>query len=288
MRAIIFLGLVQNIEPLIPRLLKFLASVEAAGISTGCIFGENGSKDRTREALLAISHGRMKVLDTSFMVHIPGRLRRMALGREALQKELDRIPWHFEFVCVVDWDVLLAEPINPVSFAHALDQLAARDDIFAVSATSHPTYYDLLAYEDTAISFADLPMQAKQAQRDPWTYYRFYSTQVYPAQARLTRSDELAATSAFNGMCIYKKDDFASGSYTTSGNFDICEHVNLHRSIAGISGKRIAVLPGLSLLAPREHIHKSLPVFAFFALRKLLTRLSQAPLRKTLARLRRA
>jgi hypothetical protein len=277
MVSVVFLGLVQNIAHLIPHLEAFLAHLESEGITTSCIFGENGSIDGTREGLRSLQRPRVEVLDTSFMANIKGRLERMAIGREALQKQLDYARCEPDFVCVVDWDVLLPEGLTADAFSQALRHLSDREDLYAVSATSRPTYYDLLAYEDEDMTFADLPKASKHAQRNFWAYYRLYFGFVFPAQKKLTRNDEVLAISAFNGLCIYKTSSFKLGSYTGSGNFEICEHLNLHRSIANARGQRVAILPTLCLVAPDEHIRKNMPLFVLSVLMKLLKRTKTLP-----------
>ena len=140
MVTIAFLGLVQTIEPLVPKLVWFLESLHKAGLSSRCIFGENGSSDATRQALEAEDRSDWRIVDTSFMAEIAPRLKRIAYGRQKLKDELSQSAWRCDFVCVVDWDVLLAAPPSAEAIADTIKELETRVDLFAVSPTSKPTY----------------------------------------------------------------------------------------------------------------------------------------------------
>lgn len=213
-------------------------------------------------------------MDTSFLAHVPGRLQRMALGRERLAAEVREMGDGVRAVCVVDVDEQFFDSLDPALLVARLQRLESDDAVFALSATSRPTYYDLLAFEDGCRSFPRLLEQIRQREGHPLAYYRFFRDVFYPAQRSLTTDDDIVCTSAFNGLCLYRRDSFVAGSYLPpAGGEWICEHVTFHRSIARATGRSMVVDGTLVLPTPPEHGHRSLPGFVAQRLVKLVRRL---------------
>ena len=267
------LGLARDCAQTLPSFLRLVAELEADGISSLVIVGENGSRDGTRALLLqAARRGVLRVEDTGFMAREP-RFRRMALGRQALADALRGTGIASEFVCVLDLDAPMRTPPNVASLRRAMSRLNGDPDIFAVAATSRPSYYDLIAFDDGRICFEGLARTIKQSERNPIAYYRLFDQTIYPAQAALTTNRELRCLSAFNGLALYRASDYAQGGYVTETPAEICEHLTFNRAIASASGKSMVVDPGLRVDMPAEHGRKPFLPFWIQRARKLAQRL---------------
>jgi hypothetical protein len=270
---IVFLTLARNCADTIPGLVRGLETLRQSGMKVIAVVGENGSDDGTRELLeeAAASTGMVSVVDTSFMAAATERLQRMALGRQFLAGYAKEMPLSALAICVLDVDEPFLEHLDPASLLSALHRVTDNDDVFAVSATSRPTYYDLLAFEDEDRSFADLDKRIQRVQRNPFEYYSFFQKVIYAEQRRLTYDSDIKCRSAFNGLCLYKAESYAMGSYLPpqSGPW-ICEHVTFNRSVATGTGRHMVVDGALVLPMPPEHGRRTLPGFFWQRMRKLL------------------
>lgn len=260
---IVFLALARDCAKTIPNALRALELFDASGLLVKAVVGENGSRDETPKLL---QHHLVEVVDTSAMGHTASRLERMALGRQIVAdyaRGMDTRAF-----AVVDLDEWFLGAIKPDHLRSVLDRLG---EVFAVAATSAPTYYDLLAYEgQDGDGFLGLDDQIRELQRNPAAYYRLFRDTIYPAQERLTSAADVRCTSAFNGVCIYDADAYRAGSYqpTAPGPW-ICEHITFNRSVAEATGRAMVVDPGLVLPMPAEHGRRTFPGFVWQRLQKL-------------------
>lgn len=264
MYDIVFLALARDCAKTVPAALRALEYFDASGMSVRAVVGENGSRDATRELL---EHHLVSVVSTSAMGSVANRLERMALGRQIVADQARELPT--KAFAVVDLDEAFLGAVSVDQLRATLARLDS--DVFAVAATSAPTYYDLLAFEDlNGSGFIDLDVQIRESQRDALRYYRLFRDTIYPAQERLTSGGDLSCTSAFNGLCIYGAEAYRTGSYLPSvpGPW-ICEHVTFNRSVAGATGRPMVVDPGIMLPMPFEHGRRTLPGFVWQRARKL-------------------
>jgi len=268
---IVFLALAQNCAATLPKFFEMLSDLKRAGMHCIAYIGENHSRDGTTVLLReAAQRNDVVHISTDFMADEPNRLRRMALGRQHLKNKLSASDLDPKLICIADVDTVMRQPPTLSAIRGAIVQLA-RPDIFAVSATSWPTYYDILAYEDDRFSFDFLAEDFKRHQTNIFSYYRFFVKNVYPFRRILTTERELLCTSAFNGMAIYKADAYALGSYVDS-DFRTCEHVIFNRKIAMITQQKLLVDPGLLLLTPDDHSEENFINFTLRRVKKLLMR----------------
>ncbi|UMY18611.1 glycosyltransferase family 2 protein [Methylobacterium organophilum] len=266
---ITILGLARDCARTIPNLLGLIDALQASGITTQAIIGENGSRDGTRPLLdAAAARGRLRILDTGFMAE-HGRLKRMALGREALAGAARESGIASKVVCVVDLDTPMAVTPDAASLRQAMRRLLADDAIFAAAATSRPSYYDLIAFDDGQASFEHLLDEIHARETNPLRYYSLFRDVIYPAQEALTSERVLYCISAFNGLCLYRSEDYATGSYCTGSRFDLCEHLTFNRSVAAATGKSMIIDPLLRVAMPPEHCRKSFVAFWVQRARKL-------------------
>lgn len=267
-----FLGLARNCAGTLPGFLTLLDELCAEGSGAFAIIGENGSRDDTRSLLEGADRaGTIKFVPTEFMAREPDRLRRMALGRECLKRELDAARWRPCFVCVADLDSVLARPPSIAALFRAAAKLS-RPGVVGVSATSRPHYYDLLAYRDDDLQFDWLLGELGDARQNLFTYRRLFRSRIYPHQDALTTDREIVCLSAFNGLCIYKAQTYRTGSYLDDGP-SRCEHVTFNRSILRDAGDHLLVDPQLVLATPEDHRQEG---FVSFVWRRIRRRLSQS------------
>jgi hypothetical protein len=241
--------------------------------------GENGSKDDTRRIVeRSVEEGRAHLEDTAFMSAVSNRYQRMAIGREHLKRVLELSVSKTRYVCVADLDTVMAVPPSAREFSLALTSLQADKRIFAVSATTTPFFYDLIAFEDEVISYERLPEVFYPVRRNPLTYYKFAKENIYAKQksltsytnAKLKLDGSLVCISSFNGMCIYKSEYYKLGSYIAKNNINVCEHLVLNRSISKNSNCKMMISPHLILKTPPEHTPKNFITFLRHRLTKRL------------------
>lgn len=248
---VLVLGLARNCAATLPVFFGWVDSLSSA-FRISALIGENGSSDQTRHLIVDAERAGMPVVlvDTSEMAAIGDRLRRMAVGRERLlqQAKSERA----DIVVVADLDSVMRRPPDIVGLQRAIDLLASAPELIAVTASSRPHYYDVLAYRDHSTNFDGLNERIQQAQRSPLLYYRFMYEQVFSEQIRLTRLGPRRCYSAFNGLAVYRYADYVRGSYLGGGS-GICEHVVFHHSLDSGTEERVAVIDELCIATPPEH-----------------------------------
>lgn len=269
---LIFLGLARDCEKTLPGFVQAVERLNGVdGLRSIAVVGEDGSRDGSREILeaAAAASGRIRLVDTAPMARGSSRLERMALGREILATEARAI--NARVVCVIDLDEPFLEALEPKALMGAVDRVNEDQRLFAVSATSRPSYYDLLAFESDDTSFRDLESQLRSRRSHPLAYYRIFRDVIYPEQMRLTSRDDILCRSAFNGLALYQSKIYARGSYLPSSDGPwICEHITFHRSLAAVTGRGGMVVDSrLVLPMPTEHGRRGLPGFAWQRVRSV-------------------
>src|SRR5262245_19196347 len=150
MNDLLFLGLAKNCARTIPKFAKLLDRLEISNYNVRAIIGENGSRDNTRSVIRSF-YPRITPLDTSFMGKERSRLRRIAMGREALLQKAKGLK--ADYVIVSDFDNVMEHPPRPDDIGTAIAHLQADPKLFAVGATSMPCFYDLLALRGGGIKY---------------------------------------------------------------------------------------------------------------------------------------
>lgn len=268
---IVFLALARNCERTVLSTLEAIDRLQREGLRIHMVVGENGSSDATPKMLeSARRHGTVSVIDTGFMTNYSTRLERLARGRQRLAAELKN--FETTAVGVVDLDEPFLAQLSAKTLSSNLRRLSEAH-VFGVSATSRPTYYDLLAFEDDFEAFASLDGQIRSLERNPIRYYKLFRDIVYPSQQRLTSGNDLLCTSAFNGLALYEATTYRSGTYLPPVNASwICEHVTFNRSLATATGQKMLVSAELVVPMPPEHGRQSLVRFVAQRGKKLISR----------------
>ncbi|WP_243373310.1 glycosyltransferase family A protein [Microvirga solisilvae] len=267
--GIVFLSLARNCAKFLPKLFALLEKTASQGIQVAAVVGENGSTDGTGDCLKSRQLQSRDVVhvDTSFMSSMPSRLRRMAEGREMLLRyAAERFP-DVKYVCVIDVDNVLATNLSSEMLLETADQIYAKRNIFGVSATSAPYYYDISALRCSAFFEKNIYPEIMSAKGNMLGYYKFMRDNLFKVQREFTRSHVRLCESAFNGLCVYRPSDYFSSSYIGEDQDDVCEHVILNQRIANSTGEKILVDNRLILAMPPEHGPQS---FASFMGRRAL------------------
>ncbi|WP_131114729.1 glycosyltransferase family 2 protein [Lichenihabitans psoromatis] len=266
---VVFLSLARDCARTLPIFFDFTASLRDSGMRCAAIIGENGSRDATKDLLrTAQAGGHVVAVSTDFMAQIPDRLQRMAVGRQHLKEQLEKSSWTPRFVCIVDLDNAFEQPPTPASFSNAIAKLEHRG-VFAVSATSRPLYYDLLAFEDGSISFEFLLDEIESHQTNLFAYYRFFRDHIDEQRRLLTSPTDRQCTSAFNGLCLYPNEAYALGSYIDAASRR-CEHLTFNRRVAAATGLQMLIDRELVLKTPSDHNEEAFVPFVIRRLRKRL------------------
>jgi hypothetical protein len=269
---VVFLALARDCATTIPGFLKGLESLQEAGLRVRALVGENGSSDNTRALLnsAAASEGTVEVLDTGFMSDVKDRMQRMAVARQFLAEQVKKLSGGVRVIGVIDMDEPFMEHLDPDVLKSVLSRLQSEDGIFALSATSIPTYYDLLAFEDGSRAFTYLEKRIQSLRSNPVAYYRLFRDVIYSEQDDLTSRSDIRCRSAFNGLALYKSEAYALGTYLAQAPSDwICEHVTFNRSVGAATGQPMIIDASLILPMPAEHGRKTLPGFVWQRTSKL-------------------
>lgn len=258
----VFLALARDCAKTIPGALRSLESYDASGLQVHMVVGEDGSKDSSRELL---DHHLVTVVDTSEMSTASNRLERMAIGRQIVANHSRDMKTRS--FAVVDLDEPFLRSVNVNQLRSSISRF---DSVFAVSAKSSPTYYDLLAYDRGPGNFIHLEDQIREARSNVFKYYELFAYEIYPAQALITNDGDINCISAFNGLAIYEPDAYRSGSYMPSepGPW-VCEHITFNRGVSASTGQEMFVDSTLVLPTPPEHGRRGLFGFIWQRVKKV-------------------
>ena len=267
-----FLCLARNCQKTLPLFFEYLNRLEKERLSWNALIGENGSSDKTRPLILGAGDARISLFDTAFMAKAPSRLVRMAVGREALMEATRTLPIEGVYVCIADLDNVMSSPPEPALLLNAIHELEENQNLFAIGATSHPYFYDLLSLRTESHDYSSLNADIAEAKKYPFTYFKFHQERIFNQQRKFTASQPIVCLSSFNGFCVYRAADYYRGSYRASDEADVCEHVTLNLSIARATGKRMLISPELSIKMPADHAPVGRVRFWFDRLKKSLVR----------------
>jgi hypothetical protein len=264
---VVFACLARNCKATIANLFVTMENLRGAGVSCAAIIGENGSTDGTRQLIIRASTANVRFIDTSLVDNIYNRLEKMARARECVRCAVVDLFPKSRFVCVADLDNVMTKPLSSASIAAALSCLTEREDIFAVSATSFPWYYDLLAYRSESMDFFGLEAKIRKNRRGVLQYYAFHRDYIYPFQRQITKLGTHLCESAFNGICVYRTADYIHGSYVSGNDFKNCEHLAFNDSVGKNSNRKMLVLTDIAIDTPPDHGPSN--IFAFYWRRTL-------------------
>lgn len=248
---IIFLGLAQNCEKYLPNFFNKIEEI-SKNYRLKVIIGENGSTDFTFDLIQKkISQSNIyDLVDTTFIEKFSDRIKRLALAREAIKKNLIESKITSEFVCVIDLDEVINENFNSNLIKNLSNYLKKNEDkYFGISVSSKPYYYDILNYESL-----EYPNQfIKQLQNNKSIRsYKDRKKYIYNVQKKLTTKNSFECISGFNGMCIYQYKDYIMSNYSENIQDQTPEHLLFNRYLNKKLNKKILVTSNFFRM-PNEH-----------------------------------
>ena len=269
---LLFLCLARDCEATINKFFSYLDRLNAEGFVCTVLIGENGSQDQTRAMILGAVSKNVHLVDTGIMSVQKGRLTRMAVGRQLLLETSRNMATQMDYVCVADLDNAMERPPDPSSVRSSVRSLQEDPGLFGAGATSTPFYYDLLSLKSDTYYNPRLPQELAEAKRRPLSYYRYHEDSIYARQREVTSPNPVFCESSFNGFCIYPVSSYYVGTYRCSEENNVCEHLTFNLSISLKTGKRMVIVPELTINAPRDHAPVSFGRFWMDRLKKIVTR----------------
>jgi hypothetical protein len=252
---IAFLGLAQNCSKTLPNFFTFLNKIENDFNKIYLFIGENDSKDNTLDILKNYKNKKItkKIINTNFMKKYTHRLERMAQGRNYISKLLNKLK--LDFVVWLDLDDVLSNGINRNEFLNSINILKKGNNLFGVSATSYPHYYDILSLRINKYFMKNIYYISQI--KNIFTGYILRKKYIYNIQKKINKISKLTISS-FNGMCIYKFKYYKYSSYinfnsSSKETREIVEHVIFNEKISKKFKKFILINKSLSLSMPLQH-----------------------------------
>jgi hypothetical protein len=251
--CVMFLALARDCGRTIGNLFTFLRRCDEVGLNWRLLVGENDSKDNTRQILTEASRDpRVRIVSTNAMSIVSDRLVRMAVGRNVLLNEARSFASEITHVAVIDVDEVLNPNFSVLAIKKYLSILDGDLSLIAISSTSAPYYYDLLALRMDGVKTDDIADRLDDLRSKYLSYYRYHRDYIYSVQKKMTSFDVTYVESAFNGLCIYRSDDFFGGDYLKGRIGNECEHVTFNRSIRS-SAQSIMISKDLIARMPKTH-----------------------------------
>ena len=275
-KNIAFLALTQNSEKTLSHFLNFYKKIKKKYKNCYLIIGENDSRDNTKVILKAFkkSDKNFILVNTDFARKYEYRLEKMSNLRETISKKLNSLNRKIDYICWLDLDDVIENSLSVNNFYNANLLLVKNKNLFGVSATSKPYYYDILSFRMKNffmknIYFISLNKKIIEG-------YKLRKKNIYDIQLKVTNSKNLYTISSFNGMCIYNYNDYKHGSYIEKKSIirSQVEHVTLNKKIHKKTKKYIFIDKNLILSLPKEHMpYKNFIHFCFIKLLYYLLRL---------------
>jgi len=252
---IAFSGLAQNCSKSLPNFFTFLNEIDDDFKKIYLLIGENESKDNTLEILKNYKNKKItkKIINTSFMMQYTHRLEKMAKGRNHISKLLKKLK--LDYIIWLDLDEVLKNGINRNEFLNSIKILKKRNDLFGVSAISHPYYYDILSLRIEGYFMKNIYYISKI--RNILTGYILRKKYIYNIQKKINKLEKLSISS-FNGMCIYKFKYYKHSKYVKFNKSnkeyrEKNEHVTFNEIIYKKFKKYILINKNLILSMPSQH-----------------------------------
>ena len=250
----------RDVAEYLSRLFEVLEEVIEACADFRIAIAENDSVDRTAELahLFAERHGRVSILQyPGLSALLPERTDRLSFLRNSIIEEFVSAtqPEH-------NWTVLMLDADEVTSALTCSDVLALVDfltshpEFCAASANSQPAYYDVWTLRSDDWSIDDCWAQVA---RRPASLSRAQATRMFVAERQRSipaNSIPIPAWSAFGGLAAYHLSEIKHCRYNgRSESGEIwSEHVRLNLELTTMTGKPLAIVPSVNVVAPPEHL----------------------------------
>jgi hypothetical protein len=248
---IIFLGLAQNCENYLDNIFKKIDEISYKK-KIKIFIGENGSNDFTFDKIQKkISVNKIyNFIDTTFIEKYQDRIKRLANARQSLIEKIIQLNIKSDYICVVDLDDVINDQFN-LNLINSLCEILKKnqDKYFGISLNSKPYYYDILNFESEEFPNTNI----KQLQNNKSiNSYRNRKKFIYDVQKKISKKKIFEAISAFNGLCIYKFDEFITSKYLEDKKDQTPEHLYFNRRLNKHFNKKILVTDNYFNM-PKEH-----------------------------------
>ncbi len=253
--TIAFLGLAQNCSRGLYNFFNFIEKIQDEFQKIYIFIGENNSKDNTLEILKNYKNKKVekKIINTFFMSKYSYRLEKMARGRNYVSSFTKGLK--LNYVVWLDLDDVLSDGIKKKDFLNSIKILDNRKDLFGVSATSSPFYYDILSLRIKGYFMKNIYQISRV--KKLFKGYSLRKRNIYDIQKKINENSKLSISS-FNGICIYKYKYYKISSHTNFNKSlkkirEQVEHVTFNEIIYNKFKKFILINKNLKLKMPEEH-----------------------------------
>ena len=248
---IIFLGLAQNCENFLDNFFKQIDKISYEK-KISVFIGENGSMDYTFDKIQKkISKNKIyNFVDTTFIEKYPDRIKRLAHARQCLHDKIIELNLRSKYICVVDLDDVINDQFN-LELIHNLCETLRKnqDKYFGISLNSKPYYYDILNFESE--EFPNKSIKKLQNNKKI-NSYKDRKKFIYEVQKKITEKKVFETISAFNGLCVYKFDEYIASKYLEDRKDQTPEHLYFNRILSKNLNKKILVTENFFRM-PKEH-----------------------------------
>ena len=249
---IAFLGLAQNCEKHLPKFFSVIKEISQKK-KIEVYIGENGSDDFTFGVIqknIADNNKNINFIDTTFIEEFDDRIKRLALARQTLKNILIQSNLKPKFVCVVDLDDVLNHNFNSNMIENLIVLLdEKKDQYFGISVNSKPYYYDILNFESD--EFPNRYIKKLQNNKSIKSYNDRRNF-IYKVQHLLTKKKFFDCISGFNGLCIYRYEEYIKSDYVENAKDQTPEHLFFNRYLNKTLDKKILVTNNFFKM-PDEH-----------------------------------
>lgn len=250
---------VRNVASYLPRLLDVLHEVASNCEDARIVIAENDSADATGEISAAFvgSDPRFSLLQyPGLAALVPVRTDRLAFLRNSIVEE---------FLSTTnpedDWTAVMLDADEVTSALKSSDVLELvrflkdNSQYCAATANSQPAYYDVWTLRCEGWSPDDCWTQVS---RRPAAVSQEQAIQTFVAgrQRRIPPDSEpIAVASAFGGLAVYHLADLTTCRYAgTDAGEECSDHIPVHSELTALTGKPMAIVPGVNVIAPAEHL----------------------------------
>lgn len=248
---IIFLGLAQNCEKFLDNFFKEIDKISYEK-KISVFIGENGSSDYTFDKIQKkISKNKIyNFIDTTFIEKYQDRIKRLAHARQCLLDKIIELNLRSKFICVLDLDDVINDKFN-LNLIHNLCEtlIKNQDKYFGISLNSKPYYYDILNFESE--EFPNMNIKKLQNNKK-FNSYQERKKFIYKVQKKISQKKIFETISAFNGLCIYKFDEYITSKYLEDTKDQTPEHLYFNRMLSKNLNKKILVTENFFRM-PKEH-----------------------------------
>ena len=124
-----------------------------------------------------------------------------------------------------------------------------KEQYFGISVNSKPYYYDILNFESEEFPNNNIKILQNNKSIKSYKYRKNF---IYKVQNLLTKKKNFDCISGFNGLCIYRYEEYIKSNYLEDKNDQTPEHLLFNRYLSKTLNKKILVTDNFFKM-PEEH-----------------------------------